>query len=163
MKLFGRRHCSKRRLEGGATAGSTTPGLGQIDHVSPLVAAGTEAGEELIDPDGGTVASLRHWFFPSARNRFCALLPCYFRYYRSRRAPPLLPSISARGPLFLATVCKKHRFTDAPPPTSWRPPKIDWGESAGVTDALRLQQAPRQKPFRFISVRRANSLMMTLH
>src|SRR5262245_15401017 len=63
MEFFGRRHFGKRRLEGRPTTGSLAPGFPQLDQMSPLVATRAETGEELIDPNCGTVASLRHLFF----------------------------------------------------------------------------------------------------
>jgi hypothetical protein len=53
------------------------------------------------------------------------------------------------GTLHSATVCKNHRFTDAMLRTSWRPPKMDRGESAVLANALRVQQTRQQK---YISV-----------
>jgi hypothetical protein len=67
MEFFGRRHLGKGCFEARPATGSVTPGLGQLDQVSPLVAARTETGEKLIDPNGGSVASLRHLIFFLAR------------------------------------------------------------------------------------------------
>src|SRR6185295_4138025 len=160
MKFFGRRHLGKGRFEGRPTTGSLTPGLGQLDQVSPLVAARTETGEELIDPNGGAVASLRHLIFFLVRETASPHdYPWFFKYCPPRRAPPFRFDQRGLGTLPWATVYKNHRFTDASPRTSWRPPKMACGESAGLANALRVQQTHRPKtPFRFVAGLRAGHL-----
>jgi hypothetical protein len=106
----------------------------------------------LIDPNGGTVASLRHFIFFLARETtFSALLPVVFKYYPPRRAPPFRFDQRGLGTLPSATVCKNHRFTDASPRTSRRSPKMARGESAVSANALPVQQTHRQNLFWFIA------------
>jgi hypothetical protein len=63
MEFFCRRYFGKRGFDACPTSGSLTPRLSQLDQMSPLIAARSEAGEKLIDPNGRTVAMLRHVIF----------------------------------------------------------------------------------------------------
>jgi len=81
-------------------------------------------------------------FFPNSRIRFSTLLPVVFRYFPARRALPFGFDQRALGPFAFGNRVQKHRFTEAAPRTSWRPPKMACGESAGVVFILRVQQTP---------------------
>ena len=50
VEFFGCRHFGEGTLETGAVTRTVGPALGQLDQISPLVAAGSWTGEELIDP-----------------------------------------------------------------------------------------------------------------
>jgi len=95
MKFLGRRHLGKRRLDLSAAARAIAPGFGHFSQISPLIAAGSQAREELIDPNCATVAALGHYFLPICKSPLRSVAWCF---YLLSHLPPAVPRPN-RAPL----------------------------------------------------------------